>query len=88
MSESPLPPPSTDLTLDVGHAGCGTLLVVLRQRMNGLAPGTILEVIGYDPGAREDLPAWCRMTHNELVLMRGDLSRDTPIHYFIRKGDR
>ena len=88
MSESPLPPPSTDLTLDVGHEGCGTLLVVLRQRMNGLAPGTILEVIGYDPGAREDLPAWCRMTGNELVLMRGDLRRDMPIHYFIRKGDR
>ncbi len=85
MSESP-PPPIADLTLDVGHEGCGTLLVVLRQRMQGLPPGAVLEVVGYDPGAREDLPAWCRMTRNELVTTTGELGRGEPIHYFIRKG--
>jgi len=88
MSESPLPPPSTDLTLDVGHEGCGTLLVGLRRRMQELAPGAVLEVVAYDPGAREDLPAWCRMTHNELVMTIGKLGQGEPIHYFIRKGDR
>lgn len=60
--------------------------MVLRQRMQELAPGAMLEVVGYDPGAREDLSAWCRMTRNELMAMTGDLSRGEPIHYFIRKG--
>ncbi len=80
------PPPAPDQTLDVGHEGCGTLLVVLRQRMRELAPGAVLEVVGYDPGAREDLPAWCRMTRNELVATTGDLGQGEPMHYFIRKG--
>lgn len=78
--------PTADHTLDVGHEGCGTLLVVLRQQMSALAPGAVLEVVGYDPGAREDLPAWCRMTRNELLLVVGDLRQGEPLHYFIRKG--
>lgn len=78
--------PTPAATLDVGHEGCGSLLVALRQRMAELAPGAVLEVIGYDPGAREDLPAWCRMTRNELLSTTGDLRRGEPIHYFIRKG--
>jgi tRNA 2-thiouridine synthesizing protein A len=78
--------PSVDMTLDVGHEGCGTLLVVLRKQMQELAPGAVLEVIGYDPGAREDLPAWCRMTRNTLLLTTGDLRLSEPVHYFIRKG--
>ncbi len=83
MSESS---PTPAVTLDVGYEGCGTLLVVIRKRMDALAPGAVLEVVGYDPGAREDLPAWCRMTHNELVATTGDLRRGEPMHYFIRKG--
>ncbi len=88
MSESLMssPPPIPDAILDVGREGCGTLLVMLRQRMQELAPGAVLEVVGYDPGAREDLPAWCRMTRNELLAMTGDLRRGEPIHYFIRRG--
>jgi len=88
MSESlmSLPTSTPDAILDVGHEGCGTLLVVLRQRMQELAPGAMREVVGYDPGGREDLSAWCRMTRNELMAMMGDLSRGEPIDYFIRKG--
>lgn len=85
MSESSLTPPIADLTLDVGHEGCGTLLVVLRQQMQALASGAVLEVVAYDPGAREDVPSWCRMTRNELVATAGELGQGEPIHYFIRK---
>ncbi len=84
MADQALPTPIA--TLDVGHEGCGTLLVVIRQQMKGLAPGQVLEVVGYDPGAKEDLPAWCRMTGNPLLAMRGDLAQGEPIHYLIRKG--
>jgi tRNA 2-thiouridine synthesizing protein A len=81
-----LAPPSPAATLDVGHEGCGTLLVVLRKRVEELEPGQVLEVVGYDPGAKEDLPAWCRMTGNPLLAMRGDLAHGEPIHYFIQRG--
>lgn len=78
--------PTPAATLDVGHEGCGTLLVVIRKRVKELAPGEVLEVVGYDPGAKEDLPAWCRMTGNRLLAMRGDLAQGEPIHYFIERG--
>ena len=52
----------------------------------GLAPGTVLEVVGCDPAGREDLSAWCRMTRNELVTMTGNLGQGEPIRYFIRTG--
>ena len=84
MDERPIPTP--DAPLDAGHEGCGTLLVVIRQRVKALAPGQVLEVVGYDPGAKEDLPAWCRMTGNPLLAVRGDLARGEPMHYFIRRG--
>jgi tRNA 2-thiouridine synthesizing protein A len=54
--------------------------------MAGSAPGAVLEVVGYDLWAREDLPAWCRMTRNDLVAMTGDLGQGEPVHYFICKG--
>ncbi len=78
--------PTPTATLDVGHEGCGTLLVVIRKRVRALAPGEVLEVVGYDPGAQEDLPAWCRMTGNPLLAMRGNLAAGEPIHYFIQRG--
>lgn len=53
-------------TFDAGFMGCGELVMVLRQRLKA-APGQIVRVIARDAGAPEDLPAWCRMTHNELV---------------------
>lgn len=47
--------------------GCGELVLELRFRMADLAKGAQLHLIATDPGAREDLPAWCRMTGQRLV---------------------
>ncbi|MCK0195293.1 sulfurtransferase TusA family protein [Ancylobacter sp. 6x-1] len=30
-------------------------------------PGQLMRVVALDAGAPEDLPAWCRMTRNELI---------------------
>jgi len=61
--------------------GCGRLVFELRTRVHGLQPGETLEVIARDPGARVDLPAWCRMTGNTLV------SADHPTYVIRRKDD-
>jgi len=55
---------------DAGDLACGELVLELRLKMRALPPGATLELCATDPGAPEDLPAWCRLTGHELVLAR------------------
>lgn len=66
--------------LDAGSGGCeeGALLK-LRDTMRGLDAGQVLEVRSTDPGVREDLPAWCRLTGHEFLGSEGS-------RYFVRKS--
>jgi tRNA 2-thiouridine synthesizing protein A len=52
---------------DAGEMGCGELILELRVRMRELRPGEVLKLCARDPGAHEDLPAWCRLTGHGLV---------------------
>ena len=49
-----------------------------RMRMSTLRPGQVLRLVARDPGALEDIPAWCRLTGHTLV------ARQPPV-YDIRK---
>jgi tRNA 2-thiouridine synthesizing protein A len=42
---------------DAGHMGCGELVMQLRERLAGLAPGELLELTARDLGAPADLPS-------------------------------
>ncbi len=69
-------------TLDLGAAGCGDMTPLIRGRMRELASGQILEVLSEEPAAHEGIPAWSRMTGNELVhVERGETSS----RFYIRK---
>ena len=72
-----------DVTYDAGPTGCGELIMNLFLTMRKMDKGQIIEVVSYDPGAREDLPAWCRMQKHTL-LDRQDEGKTS--HYFIEKG--
>jgi tRNA 2-thiouridine synthesizing protein A len=50
--------------------GCGELVLELRFRLQALPPRAVLKLTATDPGAPEDLPAWCRMTGHALVRER------------------
>lgn len=50
---------------DAGQLGCGELVLELRGRLQAM-PGKVLRVIALDPGAPEDIPAWCRLTGHAL----------------------
>ena len=63
---------------DAGDLGCGDLVLELRRRLGHINEGQIIKVIASDPGARADMPAWCRMTGHLLIWM------DHPV-YVIRK---
>ena len=71
--------PTADLMWDFGDAGCEEGAVLkLRSLVSRLSPGEVLEVRSTDPGAGEDLPAWCRLTGHEFLGAHGR-------RYFVRK---
>jgi 5-methyltetrahydropteroyltriglutamate--homocysteine methyltransferase len=57
-----------DASFDGGELDCGSgLLLLIRRHIDPLAPGRLLELRSREKSVEEDLPAWCRMTGNELV---------------------
>lgn len=64
------PDPDADAEWDAGDMGCGDLVLELRNRLRSMSPGTVLKITALDPGAPEDLPAWCGLTGHRLVHSR------------------
>ena len=79
-STPPEPAPHADAQWDAGAIGCGELVMELRLHLEPLRPGAVLHIVAKDPGAIEDMPAWCRLTGHRLV-------RAEPPHYWIQKKE-
>lgn len=61
------------VTFDGGPLNCGNgLLLLIRKHIDPLATGQLLEIRSIEPSVDEDLPAWCRLTGNELVSWTKD----------------
>jgi TusA-related sulfurtransferase len=63
--------------------------MVLARHVRALAPGQVVVAVSYDLGAREDLPAWCRLCHHN--LLRVESAGRTPageeiMRFWIRRG--
>jgi len=57
-----------DVAFDGGDLDCGNgLLLLIRKHIDPLPRGGLLEIRSTEISVDEDLPAWCRMTKNELV---------------------
>lgn len=69
-----------DAVADLGDAGCGDLALELMKAIKPLQAGQILRVRALDPGAREDIPAWCKMRGHALVHADRE-------NYYIQKGE-
>ena len=52
---------------EAGERGCGQLIIGLRRVLARLNAGECLELVTQDAGAPVDIPAWCRITGQELV---------------------
>jgi len=57
----------TDETLDCHRLPCPMPVIPVQDRVAELAPGDTVTAVRTDPGAVQDLPAWCRITGHELV---------------------
>lgn len=53
---------------DAGDLGCGDLLIILRGKIQRLPAGSCFKLIALDPGAIEDMPAWCNLTRHKLLV--------------------
>jgi TusA-related sulfurtransferase len=69
--------------LDARGLLCPAPVIALARRIREVEVAAEVEVWADDPAARHDIPAWCRMTGQQLVE-QGDLSPDTgPGHRFV-----
>jgi TusA-related sulfurtransferase len=80
--DEPLAALTADMTVDLGQAGCGDLTPLIRGRMRELTSGQVLEVISEEPAAHDGIPAWSRLTGNELIQVTREAERS---RFFIRK---
>lgn len=56
------------VSFDGGDLDCGNgLLLLIRKHIDPLERGQLLEIRSTETSVESDLPAWCRMTGNELV---------------------
>ncbi len=63
-------PVAADVSFDGGATDCGNgLLLLIRRHIDRLDRGGLLEILSTEGSVKEDLPAWCRLTQNELVSM-------------------
>jgi 5-methyltetrahydropteroyltriglutamate--homocysteine methyltransferase len=57
-----------DVSFDGGGLDCGSgLLLLIRKHIGPLSRGQLLEIRSTEISVDEDLPAWCRLTGNELI---------------------
>jgi tRNA 2-thiouridine synthesizing protein A len=71
-----------DETLDAKGLMCPMPIVKLAKRMKDIPVGSVLELIADDVGSKEDIPAWCKRTGNELV---GTKEENGAFFYYIKK---
>ena len=73
-----------DASFDGGDLDCGGgLLLLIRRNIDPLEPGGLLEIVSTDPTTEVELPAWCRLTSNELLSWTRAGSRRS---YLVSKG--
>ncbi len=54
-------------TLDAKRLLCPMPVIRTQDRIKSLSPGDVLEVVCTDPGALNDVPAWCRINGHKVL---------------------
>lgn len=71
-------------SVDARGQSCPGPLVTLARALRDVPAGEVVELLATDPGSWSDVPAWARLTGNELLgRERGE---DGVFRYRIRKA--
>jgi len=73
--------PVTD-TLDTFGLLCPMPIIKTAARMKQLQRGEVLKILSDDPGVKEDMPAWCITSGNELLALE---EVDDEFHCYVKK---
>ncbi len=85
MAELKAPPEDIkpDMTIDCKGLSCPMPLLKTKKAIQQLQSGQILEVLGTDPGSKNDLPGWCERAGHEFLGVKEDAGF---MRFYIRKG--
>ena len=84
MQASPSHSHQSDVSFDGGDLDCGNgLLLLIRKHIDPLPRGGLLEIRSSEISVEEDLPAWCRLTGNELLSWT---KQDRQRSFLVAKG--
>jgi tRNA 2-thiouridine synthesizing protein A len=72
-----------DETLDAKGLMCPMPIVKLAKKFKEMPSGKVLELISDDVGSKEDVPAWCKNTGNQLLESKEDKG---VFYYYIKKS--
>jgi tRNA 2-thiouridine synthesizing protein A len=68
--------------LDTFGLLCPMPIIKTAARLKQLSKGDVLKVLSDDPGIKEDMPAWCITSGNELIRI-DDVGKE--FHAYVRK---
>ena len=69
-------------TLDAKGLSCPMPLLRTKKEIDKIKSGEVLEILGTDPGSRNDLPGWCSRAGHEFV---GEKEESGYFRFFIKK---
>jgi tRNA 2-thiouridine synthesizing protein A len=73
-----------DQTLDARGLACPMPLLKTKKTLKDMKSGQVLEVLGDDPGSKNDIPGWASKGGNQFLGMT-DLDQGCT-RYLIKKG--
>ena len=68
--------------LDAKGLSCPMPLLRTKKEIDKIKSGEVLEILGTDPGSRNDLPGWCSRAGHEFV---GEKEESGYFRFFIKK---
>ena len=72
-----------DDMIDTTGLSCPMPLLKTKKAIFKMEPGRILEVVGTDPGSRNDLPGWCERAGHKYL---GVKEEEGLFRFYIQKG--
>ena len=73
---------TADEVLDAKGLSCPMPLLKTKKAISKLGSGQVLEVLGTDPGTKNDLPGWCQKEGHEFL---GTKEESDFIRFYIKK---
>ena len=71
--------------LDVTGTLCPLPILLAAREMRKLQTGDLLEILGDDPGIREDMPVWCERAGHRLLELKEEEAGT--IRSLVEKGE-